>query len=67
MNLRGAWLQKEMQNGAWGRLSQKSMPAQEASEAGVLGRPQFKTLSCGLALAGFAHIMCLHPYWCVST
>ena len=39
-------------------------PMQEASEAGVLGKPQFKTLSCGLALAGFAHILCLHPYWC---
>ena len=36
---------------------------QEASEAGVLGKPQFKVLSCGLALVGFAHIMALHPYW----
>lgn len=28
----------------------------------MLGKPQFKMLSVGLALVGFAHIMALQPY-----
>lgn len=36
---------------------------QEASEAGVLNKPQFLDMNIGLAAAGLAHLIVLGPWW----